>query len=72
MNAPLITARRPSEVASEVERLVRDGNRSFVISSVDHGGMLDQERLGAARYAAGLQSRVELGAETPVAVAAAR
>lgn len=71
MTVSLITARRPSEVAREVERLVRDGNRRFVISSVDHGGMLDQERLGAARYAAGLQSKVELG-ERPVAVAAAR
>jgi len=68
----LITARRPSEVAREVERLVRDGNRRFVISSVDRGGMLDQERLGAARYAAGVQSKVELGAERPVVIAAAR
>jgi hypothetical protein len=33
--------------------------------------MLDQERLGAARYAAGLQSTVELEAEA-AAVAAAR
>ena len=72
MSVPLITARRPSEVAREVERLARGGNRTFVISSLDHGGMLDQERLGAARYAAGIQSTVELGAETPVAIAAAR
>ncbi len=67
-----ITARHPEEVAREVERLLRDGQRSFVIGRIDHGGMLDQERLGAARYAAGLQSKVELEDETPVPVAAAR
>jgi len=67
-----IDARHPSEVARQVETLVRAGHRSFVVCPVDGGGMLDQERLGAARYAAGLQSKVELGAETPVAVAAAR
>ena len=72
MSALLITAQRPPDVAREVEKLVREGHRRFVIASVDHGGMLDQERLGAARYVAGLQSRVELGVETPVAVAAAR
>ena len=67
-----ITARRPAEVAREVEASFRDGQRSFVIASVDHGGMLDQERLGAARYAAGLQSKVELEAEAPIALAIAR
>ena len=67
-----ITARRPQEVAREVERLLRDGKHTFVLSSIDHGGMLDQERLGAARYAAGLQSKCELEDETPAAVAAAR
>lgn len=67
-----VTARRPEAVAREVERLLREGQRSFVLSRIDHGGMLDQERLGAARYAAGLQSRVELEDETPVAAAAAR
>lgn len=72
MSVPLIVARRPSEVALQVETLRRDGHRTFIVSSLDHGGMLDQERLGAARYAAGLQSKVELGMETPVAVAAAR
>jgi len=72
MRVPLITARRPSEVADQVERLVREGHQSFLISSVDDGGMLDQERVGAARYAAGLHSRVVLGVETPVAAAAAR
>jgi hypothetical protein len=67
-----ITARRPKEVAREVEQLLRLGQRSFLIRRVDHGGMLDLERMGAARYAAGLQSTVELEEETPAAVAAAR
>jgi hypothetical protein len=55
-----ITARQPSEVALEVERRHRRGSRSFVLRQVSHGGELDRERLGAARYAAGLQSEVEL------------
>ncbi len=52
--------------------LIRHGHRSFVLCRVDDGGMLDLERLGAARYAAGLQSNVELEAETSAAAAAAR
>lgn len=67
-----VTARRPQDVASEVEQLVRAGNRRFVLASLDGGGMLDQERLGAARYAAGLQSEVRLELPTPAAAAAAR
>jgi L-alanine-DL-glutamate epimerase-like enolase superfamily enzyme len=67
-----ITATRPADVAREVEAFVREGHRSFVISSLDHGGMLDLERLGAARYAAGLQSKVELEASAPTALAIAR
>ncbi len=67
-----ITARRPQDVAREVERWLRRGMHAFELSRVDHGGMLDQERLGAARYAAGLQSKVELEAETPDADAAVR
>lgn len=67
-----ITTRRPVEVAREVERLSRAGNRRFVIVAIDHGGMLDQERLGAARYAAGLHSAVELEEPTLAAVASAR
>lgn len=51
---------------------MRAGTCEFVLARIDHGGMLDQERLGAARYAAGLQSKVELEAETPAAVAATR
>ena len=67
-----ITSRRPEEVAREIELSVRNGRREFVLARIDHGGMLDQERLGAARYAAGLQSKVELEAETPAAVATTR
>ncbi len=70
MNGVLITASRPDGVAREVERLSRQGQTRFVISTIDHGGMLDQERLGAARYAAGLQSTVELEALTAAAAAA--
>lgn len=67
-----ITARRPQDVAREVERLAGLGARRFLIARIDHGGMLDQERMGAARYAAGLYFPVELEEETPAAVAAAR
>lgn len=70
MKAAVISARRPAEVAREVEALARDGCRSFRLKCVAHGGMVDQERLGAARYAAGLQSTVEL--EETAALAAAR
>ena len=72
MRATLITARRPADVAREVEELVRQGQRMFVLSRIDHGSMLDQERMGAARYAAGVHSVVELEEEIPAAVAAAR
>ena len=72
MKAGTIRARRPIDVAREVEALVKEGGREFVLSRIDHGSMLDQERLGAARYAAGVQSIVELEEETPAAVAAAR
>jgi hypothetical protein len=65
-----ITARQPSEVAREVERWHDRGCRSFLLSRVNHGGELDRERLGAARYAAGVQSQVELegGASSGVPV----
>lgn len=64
----LITALRPRDVAREVEAARTRGCTTFTLSSIDHGGMLDRERLGAARYAAGLQAVVEL----EVAVAAHR
>ena len=67
-----ITARKPQDVARDVERLTQAGENRFVLSRIDHGGMLDMERLGAARYAAGVQSNVELEAEAPIALAIAR
>jgi len=67
-----ITARKPQDVARDVERLSHAGENMFVLSRIDHGGMLDMERLGAARYAAGVQSNVELEAEAPTALAMAR
>ena len=62
-----ITARRPADVAREVEKQKDAGCTSFVVREVDHGGMLDRERLGAARYAAGSQARVELEPATELA-----
>jgi len=55
-----VTSRKPEDVAREVERLRMSGCRTFVLRRLDGGGMLDRERLGAARYAAGLQADVEL------------
>jgi hypothetical protein len=59
-------------VAAEVEAAKRRGCTVFKLRSIDHGGMLDQERLGAARYAAGVQSVVELEPAVPVAAAQRR
>ncbi len=70
MKSTVVSARRPSEVAAEVDAAIKKGCRRFVLRRVDGGGMVDLERLGAARYAAGLQSVVEL--EEAAAVAAAR
>ena len=64
MTQAYITAGQPSEVAREVERWHDQGCRSFLIRRVNHGGELDRERLGAARYAAGVQSQVELEGES--------
>jgi len=72
VRAVLVTAKRPVDVAREIERLAAAGRRAFLLTRVDHGGMLDMERLGAARYAAGFHSDVGLEEETPTAVAAAR
>lgn len=60
MKSAYITAGHPPDVAREVERQVALGCRSFVLRPVARGGMLDQERLGAARYAAGVHAVVEL------------
>ena len=68
-----ITARRPSDVAREVERWAKRGCRSFVLRKMNAGGVLDMERLGAARYAAGVQAEVELeGEASDFGVAASR
>ena len=60
MTNAYVSARRPEDVASEVERLSKAGCSTFVLRRLDEGGMLDRERVGAARYAAGLQADVEL------------
>ena len=65
-----ISARRPADVAREVEQHRSRGCTSFVVREVDHGGMLDRERLGAARYAAGFHADVAL--EPAVELAASR
>ncbi|HSP09837.1 MAG TPA: hypothetical protein VLU92_09615 [Candidatus Dormibacteraeota bacterium] len=77
MRRAYVTARRPADVAREIESLAGTGCRDFVLQRVDSGGTLDLERLGAARYAAGLQSVVVLEAASapepsPVTEAAAR
>jgi hypothetical protein len=55
-----LTACTPAEVARDVERLSKTGCHSFVVRRVSGDAMLNRERLGAARYAAGLQADVEL------------
>ena len=68
-----ITARRPSDVARDVEQWRKRGCASFILRQVNGGGVIDQERLGAARYAAGLQADVELeGDASDLADAASR
>lgn len=68
-----ITARRPAEVARDVDSWRQRGCLSFVLRRVEGGGFVDQERLGAARYAAGLQADVELeGDASDLADAASR
>jgi L-alanine-DL-glutamate epimerase-like enolase superfamily enzyme len=67
MKTAYITAVHPQDVAREVERQIAQGCRSFVLHPVAGGGMPDQERLGAARYAAGLQAEVVLEAGVPAA-----
>ena len=57
-----ITASRPEEVAREVDKWTKLGCHSFVLRKVADGHMRDQERLGAARYAAGTHADVQLEA----------
>jgi L-alanine-DL-glutamate epimerase-like enolase superfamily enzyme len=56
----LITCERPNLVAREVERKAAAGFRAFKLKSADGGRSLDQERLGAARWAAGPGARLRL------------
>jgi hypothetical protein len=70
MTSGYITSIHPEEVAREVDGKVKRGCRSFVLRPVAGGGMLDQERLGAARYAAGVHSGVELESMAGVPAAA--
>ncbi|MHB8611493.1 MAG: hypothetical protein ACYDAL_03545 [Candidatus Dormibacteraceae bacterium] len=72
MTTAYITARSPLEVAREVDSRLRAGCGRIVLRELDGGGMLDQERLGAARYAAGLQVEVELDGEPSLPAADAR
>lgn len=67
MKSVYITLVHPEEVAREVERHVASGCRSFVLRPVAGGGMRDQERLGAARYAAGLHAEVDLESDVRAA-----
>ena len=71
MTTAYIVARLPVDVAREVETLYSAGCRRFVLSALDGGGMLDLERLGAARYAAGLQAEVEVEGQSSPAGASA-
>lgn len=67
MTSAYVTARRPADVAREVESLRTAGCSRFILRKLDGGATLDLERLGAARYAAGLQAEVELDGQSPPA-----
>lgn len=71
MTNAYVIARRPEDVAREVERLSKSGCSTFILRRLDGGGMLDRERLGAARYAAGLQADVELEGQSSPATGSA-
>jgi hypothetical protein len=66
-----IAARMPLDVAREVEARYEAGCRKFVLCALDGGGMIDLERLGAARYAAGLHAEVEVEGQSSPAGASA-
>jgi L-alanine-DL-glutamate epimerase-like enolase superfamily enzyme len=56
----LINDRRPELVARQVERWAAAGFSCFKLKAANGGGVLDQERLGAARWAAGRAGRLRL------------
>jgi L-alanine-DL-glutamate epimerase-like enolase superfamily enzyme len=56
----LLTASRPDLVAREAERCAAAGFTAFKLKAANGGGIVDQERLGAARWAAGPSARLRL------------
>lgn len=56
----LIASRRPPDVAREVAAARERGFRVFKLKSVNGGGPVDAERLGAARYSAGHEGRLRV------------
>lgn len=67
----LVAERRPQLVAREVERAAAAGFGCFKLKAANGGGILDQERLGAARWAAGREGRLRLDFNGSLSVAAA-
>lgn len=68
----LLTAVRPDLVARQTEQGAAAGFRTFKLKAANRGGILDQERLGAARWAAGREVRIRLdfnGSLTPAEAA---
>ncbi|PZR93618.1 MAG: hypothetical protein DLM67_13495 [Candidatus Nephthysia bennettiae] len=70
----LVTAGPPNLVAREVERRAAAGFRAFKLKAAAGGGPGDQERLGAARWAAGpgASLRLDFNGRLGAAEAAAR
>jgi L-alanine-DL-glutamate epimerase-like enolase superfamily enzyme len=56
----LVTVEPPNLVAREVERKAAAGFRVFKLKTADAGRAFDQERLGAARWAAGPEAALRL------------
>ena len=56
----LVRSLRPAEVAEEVRLAAGRGFQAFKLKSLDGGGMLDQERMGAARWSAGREARLRI------------
>lgn len=56
----LVTDAQASRVAERVSRLADQGYRCFKLKAANGGGMLDEERLGGARWAGGRDARLRL------------
>ncbi|MGH7904594.1 MAG: mandelate racemase/muconate lactonizing enzyme family protein [Candidatus Dormibacteraceae bacterium] len=70
----LVGSAGPARVAAEVESWASGGFTTFKLKSFDQGGPADLERLGAARWAAGVMGRIRLdfnGGMPPTAAPAA-